>query len=57
MEYWLISLREYINRMLYHTFSSDPESVVPEWTFKVSGPPFTTAFCRELRIDPTPGIS
>jgi hypothetical protein len=27
--------REYVNRMIYHAISSDPEALVPEWTFKV----------------------
>lgn len=31
--------REYVNRMVYHAISSDPEALVPEWTFKV-WPPF-----------------
>ncbi|KAK4686405.1 hypothetical protein P7C73_g3718, partial [Tremellales sp. Uapishka_1] len=27
---------EYVNRMVYHAISSDPEAVVPEWTFKIT---------------------
>ncbi|RSH93948.1 hypothetical protein EHS25_006601 [Saitozyma podzolica] len=27
---------EYVNRMIYHAVSSDPDVVVPEWTFKVT---------------------
>jgi hypothetical protein len=41
--------REYVNRMVYHAFSSDPEALVPEWTFKVSlarSDRVTCAHCR-----------
>lgn len=38
--------REYVNRMIYHAISSDPEALVPEWTFKV-GAPLSTQLMKD----------
>ncbi|ORY28294.1 putative L-methionine porter [Naematelia encephala] len=27
---------EYVNRMIYHATTGDPEAIVPEWTFKIT---------------------
>lgn len=27
---------EYVNRVVYHAFTADPEAIVPEWTFKIT---------------------